>query len=171
MKDRERGKRHWAKTATIAASGAAAAFFFDPRNGKRRREMLRERPAGLLRRGESRAERAIRYGRAQARGISARIRHTLVPHRARHYDDATLVHKVESEVFRFRKIPKRVLNIDATDGVVSLRGQVDDARTISEIIEKTKRVEGVRGVENLLRLPGTEAPHHQTIRRSGNSRK
>ncbi len=170
MKDRERGKRRWWKTAAMAASSAAAAFFFDPRNGKRRRKMLHERPVALLRRGERRAERAIRYGRSQARGVSARVRHTLMPHPAREYDDATLVHKVESEVFRFRKIPKRALNIDAADGVVSLRGQVDDARTISEIIKKTKRVEGVRDVENLLHLPGTEAPHHESMRRSGNSR-
>jgi osmotically-inducible protein OsmY len=53
------------------------------------------------------------------------------------------------------------LNVDAVNGIVSFRGQIERPEIIAEIIEKTREVEGVRAVENLMHLPGTEAPQHE----------
>jgi osmotically-inducible protein OsmY len=150
-------KRWWAPF-TMIALGASLAFFFDPHNGKRRRRMLRDRPLALARRSERQAEQVAHRGVAKTHALAARARR--LTHRTS-YDDVTLAHKVESEIFRFRDIPKRDLNIEAVDGIVTIRGQVNGPETIEEIVEKTRKVRGVQGVENLMHLPGTEAPHHQ----------
>jgi hypothetical protein len=141
----------------LFALGASLAYLFDPRSGRRRRRMLRDRPISLARRGERQGERFVHFGVVKTRAAAARTRRL-----ARHesYDDVTLAQKVESEIFRFREIPKRDLNIDSVDGIVSIRGQVEEPELIEEIVEKTLKVKGVQGVENLMHLPGTEAPHH-----------
>jgi len=149
----------WAQAVGLIAIGASLGYLLDPRSGKRRRRMLRDRPIALARRGERRAERAAHRGAAKTRALAARTWH--LAGRPKNYDDVTLVNKVESEVFRFHEIPKGVLNVDAVNGVVSFRGQVERPEIIAEIIEKAGKVAGVRAVENLMHLPGTEAPHHQ----------
>jgi len=73
-------------------------------------------------------------------------------------DDATLVDRVESQLFRDADVPKGGINVDAADGVVTLRGEVD-APMIEEIAVRVAAVEGVTRVENLLHPPGTSAPH------------
>jgi osmotically-inducible protein OsmY len=45
--------------------------------------------------------------------------------------------------------------------VIVLRGEVGQADLIEEFEQKTRRVQGVKGVENLLHVTGTEAPMHQ----------
>ena len=73
-------------------------------------------------------------------------------------EDGTLVDRVESQLFRDADVPKGHINIDAADGVVTLRGEVDPAM-IDEIGVRVAAVEGVTRVENLLHAPGTPAPH------------
>jgi osmotically-inducible protein OsmY len=160
----EAGLKRGTKAAGLIALGASLGLLLDPRNGKRRRRMLRDRPIALARRGERRAERVAHLGAAKTRALAARTRH--LAERPKSYDDVTLVNKVESEVFRFQEIPKGKLNVDAVNGIVTFRGQIERPEIIAEIIEKTREVEGVRQIENLMHLPGTEAPHHQP---NGNS--
>ena len=76
-------------------------------------------------------------------------------------DDTTLARKVESEIFRDAEVPKGQININAEDGVVILRGEVERPELIKDLEEKTRSVQGVKGVENLLHAPGTEAEMHQ----------
>jgi osmotically-inducible protein OsmY len=154
----ESGWRRSARDVAMIAIGVLLGLLFDPRSGKRRRRMLRDRPLALARRGERRAERVAYRGAVKARAAAAWGRH-LVERPS--YDDVTLAHKVETEIFRYREVPKQSLNIDACDGMVTLRGQVDRPEIIAEIIARTRKVKGVNGVENLMHLPGTEAPHHQ----------
>jgi osmotically-inducible protein OsmY len=80
-------------------------------------------------------------------------------------DDVTLTHKVESVVFRDPKFPKGQININAEEGEVFLRGQVDRPELIQELEEAVRDVPGVRSVENLLHLPGTPAPSGHVPRR------
>ena len=77
-------------------------------------------------------------------------------------NDATLVAKVESEVFRDPAMPKGAVNVNAENGVVVLRGQVEKPELIAELEKKVRKVQGVHDVENLLHLPGAEAPMHQS---------
>jgi osmotically-inducible protein OsmY len=95
-------------------------------------------------------ERVERAGRA----VGARVYGTDV-------DDTTLTHKVESEIFRDDSVPKGQINVNAQEGVVQLRGEVPSEEMVSDLVEKTRSVEGVRDVENLLHLPGSPAPMHE----------
>lgn len=73
-------------------------------------------------------------------------------------DDQTLVDRVESEIFRDRKEVKGKVNINAEEGVVVLRGQLDSQDLIDDLVNAVRDVDGVRNVENLLHTPGTKAP-------------
>jgi osmotically-inducible protein OsmY len=65
-------------------------------------------------------------------------------------NDPTLVARVESEVFRDAAIPKGQLNVDAANGVVTLRGTVKDDAAAQDLVERTGAVEGVDKVVDLL---------------------
>jgi osmotically-inducible protein OsmY len=73
-------------------------------------------------------------------------------------NDPALAAKVESEVFRDQQIPKDKLSVNVEDGAVYLRGEVPDQDTMDELIARARKVDGVKGVENLTHLPSEAAP-------------
>jgi osmotically-inducible protein OsmY len=76
-------------------------------------------------------------------------------------DDVTLAQQVESELYREESAPKGQISVNAANGVVQLRGEVEKPGLIDELVQRARSVQGVRDVENLLHLPGQEAPMHQ----------
>ena len=74
-----------------------------------------------------------------------------------HPDDQTLVDRVESEIFRDRKKVKGKVNINAEEGVVVLRGELESQDLIDDLVNAVREVDGVRNVENLLHTPDTKA--------------
>jgi osmotically-inducible protein OsmY len=146
--------------ALAAAAGAAIAYFFDPTSGRRRRAMTRDRTAGLVRQGRRRIGRVQRAAEAEAYGLSQKARHLREEPKATP-DDATLAHKVETEIFRDADVPKGQINVNAENGIVVLRGEVGTPEMIRDLEERARKVQGVQEVENLLHLPGTPAPTHQ----------
>jgi osmotically-inducible protein OsmY len=146
--------------ALFAAIGAALAYLLDPRSGRRRRAELRDRSAAIVRRSFRRLRRAERHAQAEAYGLSQKARH-LHEEPKPTPDDVTLAQKVETEIFRDPKVPKGEINVNAERGTVFLRGQVETPELIRDLEERTRKVQGVQDVENLLHLPGTPAPMHQ----------
>jgi osmotically-inducible protein OsmY len=140
------------------ALAAAASFFFDPQNGRRRRALMRDRLAGFFRRTARRAERSGRGVAADAYGVAKGLQHRQEEPKEQP-NDATLARKVESEIFRDPDVPKGQISVNAENGVVFLRGEVERPELIETLVEETRKVQGVQGVENLLHLPGTQAPH------------
>jgi osmotically-inducible protein OsmY len=67
------------------------------------------------------------------------------------------VDKVESIVFRKHDLPKGQININAENGVVFLRGQVDRPELVETLEARVRKVQGVKGVENLLHTPEAQA--------------
>ncbi len=65
-----------------------------------------------------------------------------------------LVDKVRSEVFGRRREVASHVSIDAANGVVTLRGELDDPAAITELELAVRRVNGVKDVVNLLHRPG-----------------
>ncbi len=112
------------------AVGAALAYFFDPDNGRKRRKETIKRTAKAFR-------QTGRKGRP---------------------DDVTLARKVESEIFRDAEVPARQINVNVEDGVVYLRGELEQPDLIEDLGAQARKVQGVRAVENLLHVPGEEAP-------------
>ena len=144
-------------TVVAGAIGAAVAFFFDPQNGKRRRKMTADRIAAFFRRRGRESAKLARGVKAEAQGVSQKVQHRKEEPKAQP-DDATLARKVETEIFRDADVPKGQINVNAENGVVYLRGEVDQPEMIEDLGEKTRNVQGVREVENLLHVPGQEAP-------------
>ena len=153
----ERSARELAAVAALAlAAGAALEFFLDPRNGKRRRHLVRDRTRATFRRQARKVERQAHYEAGKIVGVTHAVTHHA--HDTPELDDVSLVRKVETELFRDRTIPKGPISINADRGIVVLRGQLEDPEQIPRIERDVRRVAGVRDVENLLHPPGVPAP-------------
>jgi osmotically-inducible protein OsmY len=139
------------------AIGAALTWFFDPQNGALRRNTTRDRLLAFFRKGGRRADRAGRAVASEAYGLKQKATH-LKEEEKPALDDVTLTHKVESEIFRDAGAPKGKVNVNAESGVVFLRGEVTDESMIGDLEKAARKVQGVRGVENLLHVPGSTAP-------------
>jgi gas vesicle protein len=153
---------HMSRIITLlfgAAIGAAATHFLDPESGRRRRNQLRDRAASRASSGASQAAGAATHAAAKAKGAVATATPS-VPgtHRIDDVDDVTLARKVETEIFRAADAPKGDVSVDVQAAVVYLRGTVDDDAWIERLGDEAKKVDGVKGVKNLLHRPGTPAP-------------
>ena len=119
----------------IGAAAAALTYFFDPENGSRRRNVARDRVLALFRQATHMREQS----KAQP-------------------DDVTLARKVETQIFRDADVPKGKINVNAENGKVVLRGEVEDPSMIEDLEKAARKVLGVREVENLLHAAGSPAP-------------
>jgi osmotically-inducible protein OsmY len=136
---------------TTVATGAVVRYFMDPARGRSRRDQV----AGAVRRRTERLQGKASYVGDRARGLAHEAKgHDLPP-----ADDRTLVDKVRSEVLGREEFRSATVNVDAVDGVVSLRGQLDSADQIGELEQAVRKVTGVREVRNLVHTPGTPPPN------------
>jgi osmotically-inducible protein OsmY len=149
------------KLLTLAGLGAVLTYFFDPQSGARRRAVARDRALAFFRQRSRELGRTAAGVRADAEGLVQKAKHLKAEETLREPNDATLARKVESEILRDPDVPKGRIDVNAEDGVVILRGEVENDNLIRDLEEKTRSVQGVRDVENLLHTPGTEAPMHQ----------
>jgi hypothetical protein len=153
---------------TGAAVGAAAAYFFDPERGRTRRALFADWAGSQTRRGW----RALNQLSARTSNSAAAFPQRMVQLRSmrpRPADDLTLRDRVESEVFRNPDLPKDRINLDVQTGVVTIRGQVENAYQIANVEKAVLKVPGVAGVENLLHVDGTPAPNKAESRKSASS--
>jgi osmotically-inducible protein OsmY len=137
----------------VAAIGAALMYFFDPADGKRRRNVAVDRTRAFFRRQVSQGGGAVG---AQAQALKQKATH-LREEAKPQPNDATLKEKVESELFRDADVPKGQINVNAENGVVYLRGEVEP-ELIETLEKRARKIKGVRSVENLLHGPGDPAP-------------
>jgi osmotically-inducible protein OsmY len=144
------------RIAFVAATIAALTYFFDRENGKRRRRMAADRTAGVFRRKARILDRGRKRAVSTTRGAVQKAKHRNEEEKPRP-NDATLKAKVESEVFRDARVPKGQVDVNAEDGVVFLRGEVESPDLVAELEAATRNVHGVREVENLLHTPGPKA--------------
>ena len=135
---------------SAAMGGAALAYFLDPQSGRRRRHQTRDQLLSLARHGTKRGRKLVSHAAADATGTAKRAAHAVRRPEDVELDDTTLVDKVESIVFRKHDLPKGQININAENGVVFLRGQVEDPELVETLEARVRKVRGVKGVENLL---------------------
>jgi osmotically-inducible protein OsmY len=142
-----------------ALAGAAAAHLLDRDQGARRRSELRDRSLSKARQGASKVTTTATYAAGKAKGaVTTATPSTPGSDRIENVDDVTLARKVETEIFRPADAPKGAVSVDVQDGVVHLRGMVADGEWIDRLAEEAGKVDGVKGVKNLLHRPGTPAP-------------
>lgn len=151
-----------AALAAAAAGGMVMAYMFDPQQGRRRRALARDRTLAVLRRSGVRAGRVGTAVGARTHGLVQRA-----THRRRadvHPNDPTLKHIVESEVLHPSRFDASGVSVNVQEGIVVLRGTLDDQDEIVRLERECLRVEGVRGVESHLHLPDTPAPNTREVR-------
>lgn len=155
------GRRRPARTRLVLTGALAAlgAYFLDPRSGKRRRSKAGDKAGKAVRRGKSGAESKARHAEGVATGAakSTSSPRGREPAEAR-LNDPSLARKVESEIFRDEQAPKGAVSVSVENGVVFLRGEVEDSQQVEKLAAEAGKVEGVREVQNLLHKPGEPAP-------------
>jgi len=149
-----------ARLALVAAMGAAGAFLFDPDRGRARRARLRDKTRSALRRDVRAVERQASRQRGRLGGLAHRATHRSQPPE----NDRVLVDKVRSEVLGRRAGITHQITIDAVDGVVTLRGEIEDMAAVDQLVAAVGRVPGVSGVTSLLHGVGQPAPNKAAAR-------
>jgi len=129
--------------------GALIAYLFDPQSGRSRRAEARQRIPAMLRRTSAKAGQAGKAASSQATAVKAKATHRKEAEKPQP-DDVTLARKVETEIFRDADVPKGNINVNAENGKVVLRGVVEEPSLIEDLEQRTKKIQGVREVENLL---------------------
>jgi osmotically-inducible protein OsmY len=159
LKAASRGRRPRSRLIATGALAALGAYFLDPRSGKRRRSMASDKAGKLARRGKSQAESKARQAQGAAAGAAqgATSSSSRPPAEAR-LNDPALARKVETEIFRDAEAPKGAVSVSVENGVVFLRGEVEDSSQVEKLSAEARKVEGVREVQNLLHKPGDPAP-------------
>jgi osmotically-inducible protein OsmY len=111
-----------------------------------------------LSKNQQTAKRYVERYAGQAKGIAGAAPGVGRPPAEERLNDPALAQKVESEVFRDDRIPKDKLSLNVENRVVYLRGELPDRETMDELVERVRKVDGVKGVENLTHLPSEAAP-------------
>jgi BON domain len=140
--------------ALAALAGAGIEYLLDPADGKRRRHVLRDRLKSATKRTARSGVQQARYYEGKATGMVKEATSAPAPPA----DDITLADRVRTEIFRRPDAPKDRVNVSVVDSIVYLRGELDRAEEIDQLVADARRVAGVRSVESLLHTPGTPAP-------------
>jgi osmotically-inducible protein OsmY len=133
----------------LIAFGAALSYFFDPDNGRRRRKLTADRLASLMSR---QGKGMIKQAAARKQAMTQKATHLREEPKPQP-DDVTLARKVETEIFREPDVPKGKINVNAENGKIVLRGEVDSPELIDDLVSKARKVQGVQEVESLLHTP------------------
>jgi osmotically-inducible protein OsmY len=148
-----------AKTgALVGAAGLGAVieyFVLDREHAARRRHTARDRAVATMRRRSRDAVRRAKYMEGVAEGVAHKAVHAVpgVQREREVPDDVTLAQRVESSAFRRARVPKQHVSVNAENGVVYLRGQLDSEDQIDALVHSAHGVEGVKEVKNLLHIP------------------
>ena len=138
------------------AVGAAAAYYLDPQGGAKRRNEARDKALSSAKSTASDAAGATKQAAQAAKGKVTSAAPSIG--KTEPLDDVTLARKVETEIFRDADAPKGQVDVNAENGVVFLRGELEDESWIERLETAAAQVDGVEAVRNLLHRPGTEAP-------------
>ncbi|MDP8991640.1 MAG: BON domain-containing protein [Actinomycetota bacterium] len=142
----------------LAGLGAAVFYFLDPRSGRGRRARAKDQLVAKARRKGQEVQQKASYVGGKLEGVAQSVRQ---PGGEAPADDKALADKVKSEVLGGQRFEGHQVVVDAADGVVALRGEVQTSEQIDELEGAVRKVAGVRDVENYVHVPGEPAPNKQ----------
>lgn len=156
---RSRGRLRWFLIGI--GIGAVAQYFADPERGRARRVKTRDMAAARVRRPVRQAEDLARMQTTMLRDRAEGLAHEATTSEADRVpdDDRALANKVRSEALGGDEWRPDTINVDAVDGVVTLRGELDSRERIERAERAVSEVPGVRRVDSFLHLPGEPAPN------------
>lgn len=143
--------------------GAVGAYFGDPDRGRSRRTRARDQAGGALRRLRRQAQRRSRQARAELEGKVARLTHARTTAPA---DDRALVDRIKSQILSAPRFAGLDLLVEAVNGVITLRGEVDTLTSMTDLEAEIASVPGVVDVHSLIHEHGTPAPNKQASLRA-----
>lgn len=126
------------------ALGAGGAFLLDPRQGRRRRALLRGKLARASREAREFGDAAVKDLRARAQGLSAQVRSM----RGGPVSDDVLVGRVRAKLGRYVSHP-HAIRVAAQNGYVTLSGEVLQSEHAG-LLAAVHSVKGVRDVTDRL---------------------
>jgi hypothetical protein len=136
--------------------GAGAAYLFDPRQGRRRRNVLRDRSAAIARRTVRLGAKKAKFAGGHARGVLARGKR-LTQSRQVLSDDAKIVQRIRSDALRNVGVTTKDVEVEVEGGVATLRGTVGSRTLADDLVAQVSKVPGVRDVAAMIRISnGTE---------------
>jgi hypothetical protein len=165
--------------ALAGLAGAAVAYLFDPISGSARRTRLRGQIMGFARRGARRApivetarrplpENMVPEPKAEiseapdepkaesSEAPDEPSKHAIpLGPGALPMDDAAIAGRIRTQVLGRPDLETGGVLVDVVRGMAFLRGELRDGHAVQEIIDRTRAVPGVRGVQNLIviRMP------------------
>lgn len=139
--------RTLATGVAVALASALATYYFDPRSGRRRRALLRDRALRRAHEARDLLDTAVTDARNRARGLysmtSARLH-------AEHTDNQRLAERVRSKLGRVCSHP-RAIRVAINEGNVTLRGDIL-RHELAEVLRAVRHVPGVRDVTHQLQI-------------------
>ncbi|HXG76664.1 MAG TPA: BON domain-containing protein [Gaiellaceae bacterium] len=139
------------RTKAAFLLGAGAAYLLDPRQGRRRRHVLRDRSLGTARRTVRAGVRRARFAAGHLRGLLAVVRR-LVPRPRVATDDATVEQRIRSDALRDVGLSAKDVEVHVEDGVATLLGTVATRERLEGLVRRVRKVPGVADVVSLLRV-------------------
>lgn len=131
--------------------GAGAAYLFDPRQGRRRRNVLRDRSAAIARRTVRLGAKKARFAGGHARGVLA-LGRRLANDPEVVSDDATIVQRIRSDALRNVGVTTKDVEVEVEDGVATLRGTVGSRTRADDLVAQVSKVPGVRDVAAMIKI-------------------
>ena len=131
--------------------GVGTAYFFDPRLGRRRRSVARDKSAKAMRQVTRTVGKRARFSAGKARGYYARSRH-VVARPATESADAIVEQRIRSDALRDVGVSTRDVEIGVEDGVVTLTGEVVGDKRASDLVARIGKVPGVENVAAVLHV-------------------
>jgi hyperosmotically inducible periplasmic protein len=131
--------------------GVGTAYFLDPRLGRRRRTVVRDRGLKTVHELTHAMSKKARFAAGQARGVYARGRR-LVTRPDVSTEDSVVEQRIRSEAFRDLNLPASHFHVQVENGVATVTGSVPDDEVASRIVTRVAKVAGVENVEAALRV-------------------
>ena len=128
------------------ALGAATAYLFDPRDGRRRRALLRDRSLKLLRQARRSLVRKGKYVGGQAQGVAATTASRVTAQQVA-TDDDTVRQRILSDAFRDIPVSTKEVDVQVREGVATLRGSVGDETLVETLVRRVSETPGVTEVK------------------------
>lgn len=135
--------------------GAGAAYLLDPKEGRRRRHVLRDRALRSVRRSQRLALRKVRFAGGHLRGLVALARR-LVARPDVATDDVTVTQRIRSDALRDVGVATRDLDVEVKRGVATIKGSVESRELADQLIARVRKVPGVRDVAAMLKVSSDE---------------
>lgn len=126
-----------------AAAGALAMYYLDPRLGRTRRALVRDKTVSACTTATDYTRQQARRAGNSVRGLVNTVRPSSAP-----ADDGQLRERIRAKLGRVSRHPGAI-HLDVEDGRVRLTGHVL-SEEIDDVLSVVTSVKGVQDVENLL---------------------